>query len=242
MKKIVCIPVFNEAHRLNQLIDNLNKSSLKNDEILFINDGSKDKSKSMIIKSNYNLISFEKNYGVGHSLMKGIEYAINNKIEIFGVLSSNGKMLPSEINELFDPIIKENYDFINGSRFLNKQKKINTPKFRKFLIILISKIISFFVNYKITDFSCGYRCFKVNCIKKLNIGLKDKSLYRYKFETLLFSKVIINRNIKFKEVGITMNYPIDKKNYTKIRPIIDWYTILSPIFFNIIKNLIFRNK
>ena len=44
MKKIVCIPVFNEAHRLNQLIDNLNKSSLKNDEILFIHDGSKDKS------------------------------------------------------------------------------------------------------------------------------------------------------------------------------------------------------
>ena len=48
MKKIICIPVFNEIHRLNTLIDNLIKSRLDKKDIIFINDGSTDGSGKLI--------------------------------------------------------------------------------------------------------------------------------------------------------------------------------------------------
>lgn len=235
MKKIVCIPVFNEKHRLKILINNLLKSGLQKNNIIFVNDGSTDGSEKFIESQKFQIINYQKNIGIGHSIIRAIEYAIEQKAEVIAIMSSNGKMMPNELNKFFDKI--PNYDFINGSRYINKNIPISTPVFRRYSIYIISNIISMFTNKKITDFSCGYRCFKLSILKDLNIDLNNKKLFRYRFESELYSKVILSNKIKFLEIGINMNYPIDKKNYSKIRPFIDWIDILLPIFINIIKHI-----
>ena len=234
MKKIICIPVFNEKHRLKTLIDNLLKSGLSKKEIIFINDGSTDGSEKFIESHQFQIINYKQNIGIGHSIIRAIDHAIQQKADVIAIMSSNGKMMPDELKKFFNEIA--NYDFINGSRYLNKNIPISTPVFRRYSIYIISNIISFLTNKKITDFSCGYRCFKLSILKNLNINLANKKLYRYGFESELYSKVILSNKIKFREIGINMNYPINKRNYSKIRPFIDWFDILYPLFLNIIKN------
>ena len=56
-------------------------------------------------------------------------------------------------------------------------------------------------------------------------------------EYFSYGKIIKSKNIKFCEVGISMNYPT-KKDYSKIRPILDWYIILKYW----IKGLIDKNE
>ena len=240
MKKIICIPVFNEIHRLNTLIDNLFKSRLDKKDIIFINDGSTDGSGKLIESYKFKVINYKNNIGIGHSIIKAIKYALEKDLEVIAIMSSNGKMMPNELNKFFDEI--NNYDFINGSRYIDKKIPISTPLFRRYAIYLISIIISLLTKKKITDFSCGYRCFKLSILNDLKINLDNKKFYRYGFESELYSKVILSNKIKFKEIGINMNYPINKKNYSKIRPFIDWIDILFPIFYNIVKNIFKINE
>ena len=49
-------------------------------------------------------------------------------------------------------------------------------------------------------------------------------MFTYGYEYFSYGKILKNNKIKFKEVPVSMDYP-SKKNYTKIRPIIDWLII-----------------
>ena len=55
---------------------------------------------------------------------------------------------------------------------------------------------------------------------------KRKDLFTYGYEYFSYGKILKDKKIKFKEVPVSMNYP-SSKNYTKIRPIIDWAIIAN---------------
>ena len=133
-------------------------------------------------------------------------------------------MKPSEIKNFMDPIIKKNYDYVNGSRFLDGASRKNNPIYRIVLIKIFGLIINFFLKKKISDATCGFRAFKINIFKNFKKNFLDKKLYTYGYEYYSYAKILKNKNIKTTEVACSMDYP-SKKNYTKIKPIIDWYII-----------------
>jgi len=58
-------------------------------------------------------------------------------------------------------------------------------------------------------------------------GWKDVDLTKKgELEAKSAGKVLKNNYLKFKEVPVSMDYP-SKKNYSKIRPIIDWFIIAN---------------
>ena len=118
----------------------------------------------------------------------------------------------------------KDFDFVNGSRFLPNGMYSTNPIQRIILIKILSKIISIIYKKKITDATCGYRAFKVNIFKELIKFVDKKEFYTYKYEYYSIGKILINKNIKFTEIPVTMDYT--KKNYSKIKPIIDWWPII----------------
>ena len=85
----VIYPVYNEETRLNRVFTDINKFDLNNKyikkEYIFVNDGSTDKSLSLIkkkIKKNKKIkvISYKKNKGKGYALKQGVNNAKNNWI------------------------------------------------------------------------------------------------------------------------------------------------------------------
>ena len=92
------------------------------------------------------------------------------------------------------------------------------------MIRTLSIFISIMYFRKITDATCGFRAFKINIFKN-NLKVLDKEkFYTYGYEYYSLGKVLLNKKIKFTEVPITMKYT--KKNYSKIRPIIDWFPLI----------------
>ena len=59
-----------------------------------------------------------------------------------------------------------------------------------------------------------------------NKNFLKKNLFTYGYEYFSYGKVLKTNKIKFKEVPVSMDYP-SKKNYTKIRPIIDWFIMAN---------------
>ncbi len=239
MKTLCVIPVFNEYSKLNNLIDQIKKNDhIKyNLQYIFVNNGSTDESLSLIKKSGVKYINLKNNKGVGYALMMGFLYAKKYNFNNLVHLAGNGKMNPAQIDKFLELIIKKDYDFVSGSRFLDGSSKKNNPLIRLILINTFSILLSFIIRKKISDTTCGFRAFKINIFKNFKKNFFKKEFFTYGYEYFSYGKIIKSNKIKFLEIPVSMDYP-SKTNYSKIRPIVDWYIILKYW----IKGLIDKNE
>ncbi len=228
MKTLCVIPVFNEHNKLNKLIDQIkkNKFEIYNLQYLFINNGSTDNSLFLLKKSGIKYLDLKQNKGVGYALMMGFLYAKKYKFDFLVHLAGNGKMDPGQIDRFLDLIINKKYDFVSGSRFLKGSSKKNNPLVRLILIKSFSFLLNIVLKKKISDTTCGYRAFRISIFKNFKKNFFKKELYTYGYEYFSYGKVIQSKDVYFCEVAVSMDYPYDK-DYSKIRPLLDWYIILK---------------
>lgn len=228
MKTLCVIPVFNEYSKLNKLIDQIKKNDHKeyNLQYIFVNNGSTDESFSLIKESGIKYLNLKNNKGVGYALMIGFLYAKKYDFNCLVHLAGNGKMNPSQIDRFLELILSNEYDFVSGSRFLDGSSKKNNPLIRLILIKIFSVLLSLILRKKITDTTCGFRAFKINIFQNFKKNFFKKEFFTYGYEYFSYGKIISSNKIRFLEIPISMDYP-SRTNYSKIRPIIDWYIILK---------------
>jgi len=227
-KTIFCAPVFNQARELPIFLKEFQITKLPCDTILFVDDGSTDGSAEIVRQSGFPCITIERNKGIGHAFMRAIEWALERDYEIFGAIATNGKMLPSEMHRILDPILKGEVDYVTGSRFMPDGASPNLPIFRRAAIPMVNCFVWMLTATKLTDATCGYRAFRLELLRRAKFDWRATWLFRYSFEYYLYAKILLDREIKWTEVPITMRYPPKGQPCSKIKPIIGWYHILRP--------------
>ena len=156
----IIIPLYNEAQRAQntfKIIKNFIQKNKINIEIIFINDGSTDKSKSIIEeflskiknkKIKYKLISYKKNMGKGYAIIQGIKKSIYPWIL---TCDFDMSVLPSTfIDWLNRNYIDRKKCAYFGSRNL-KESKVKALWIRKFYGIFFNVIINILFNIKLKD-------------------------------------------------------------------------------------------
>lgn len=167
----VVIPLLNEEESLNELHDWIVKVMQSNDysyEIIFIDDGSTDKSWQIIeelSKNNPNVkgLKFQMNYGKSQALNAAFKVATGNVVITMDAdLQDN----PDEIPELFDLIIHENFDLISGWK-----KKRYDSKIRKNIPSkLFNAVARKTSGVQLHDFNCGLKAYKNELIKNIDVS------------------------------------------------------------------------
>ena len=190
MKSCFFIPVYRGGGGGGGVGEELCEKTLACDTILIVNNGSDDGSEKLVRESGFPFIDVPENKGVGYSNAIAIEWAIENGYDIFGSLAGNGKMLPGEMHRLIDPIINGEADYVTGSRFLPGGESPNLPLFRKLSIPMVNIFLMILTGKLLTDFSCGYRCFKLDIVRQAKFDLKESWLHTYAMEYYLYAKVI----------------------------------------------------
>jgi len=206
-------------------------------DILIVDDGSTDGSFSSIDKTQYIVIRNDINSGIGVSIRKACNYAQKQGYEIIAIIPGNNKNSISEVPELVNPIILNQADYVQGSRFLPGSRRDNTPIFRLIMVKLLAMVLSFITGKRITDCLEGFRAFRLSILNDADININQNWLNRYGLEIYLFFKVTYGKKYRYKEVPISKIYPKEKKSilnkkgeeYTKIKPVIDWWDILRLI-------------
>lgn len=227
MRSLCIIPVFNQEKELAGLLERCRRDACC-DEILLVDDGSTDRSREIIEKSGFPFLRIEDRRGIGHALILGTKYAILHGFDIVMHLAGNGKMQPSEMHRVLNPLLENRADYVWGSRFLHGGEFVNAPTFRKYAIPLVfNQLPWLFTGCRVTDATCGYRAYRVDLLEKICKGWDHPWLYKYEFEYFVLAKVLLS-TARWLEVPISMVYPKGRKDYSKITPFISWWSMLKP--------------
>lgn len=228
MKSVLFIPVFNQIEEFPWVLDQLRQTRLSYDTVLLVNNGSNDGSETVVRESGYEYIDLPKNRGVGHSVMQAIDWALERDYDVFGILASNGKMLPSEMHRVLQPILNGEADYVTGSRFVDGGDHPNLPLFRRVAIPLVNVAVYVLTGARLTDATCGYRSFHLDIIRRTQFDWHASWLDTYGLEYYLYAKVLLEPSIRSIEVPVTMRYPEKGKRYSKMKPFVGWYEMLKP--------------
>ncbi|MFX1504339.1 MAG: glycosyltransferase family 2 protein, partial [Promethearchaeota archaeon] len=133
-----------------------------------------------------------------------------------------------EILRLLRPIIKENYDFIQGSRFLKGGSYGKMPFYRILATRIHPLLFSIITRKRVTESTNGFRAMKLSIFKDSRINIWQDWLRKYELEPYLYYKVI-KLGYKIKEVPVSKIYPPKELGYTKMKPITGWWSIFKPL-------------
>lgn len=170
------IPLYNEEKRLNKTTDALNKlylpRGLKLNKVIFVNDGSKDKTLRLIqdfktnsqIARNIQILTYRDNRGKGHAIKKGM---LESNADYTLFFDADISTPLSELNS-FMPFIEKGIDVIVGTRKNGKSSVlIHQPKYREILGKGFTMITQIALNLNVSDFTCGFKAFSGKAIKKI---------------------------------------------------------------------------
>lgn len=165
----IVVPLFNEDESLPDLISWIDKVMLTNKfsyEVLFIDDGSTDKSWQVIqeLKVKFPCIrayKFRRNYGKSAALYIGFEEA---KGEVVITMDADLQDSPEEIPFLYKMIIEDGYDLVSGW----KQKRYD-PISKTIPSKLFNYIARVMSGIQLNDFNCGLKAYRLNVVKNIEL-------------------------------------------------------------------------
>lgn len=227
MKVLAVFPAYNEEGKIGRAVSKVPRNVV--DEVLVIDDCSSDKTRDDAQNYGAKVLNNDVRSGVGYCIRRAITYGLKNNFDVIVILAGNDKDNPQEIPRLLDKIIKENYDFVQGSRYLKGGCWGNMPLYRIIATKFIHPFVfSLLVGKYTTDTTNGFRAFRLTIFKDKRINIWQDWLNKYELEPYLYFKVI-KCGYKVCEVPVSKIYPT--KGTTKMRIFTDWWNILKPIFY-----------
>ena len=206
----IVIPLLNEEESLTELSQKidfvLSKRSFQY-ETIFIDDGSNDKSWSIIEKiaannSNVKGVKFLRNFGKSQALHAGFNACVGN---IVFTMDADLQDDPEEIPAIYDLIINQDFDLISGWK---KQRfdPVFTKNIPSKLFNACARITS---GINLNDFNCGLKAYKKKVVKTINVY---GDMHRYipilasnEGFTKIGEKIIKHRPRKYGQTKFGMN-------------------------------------
>ena len=205
----IVVPLLNEEDSLLELHAWIKQVMDKNKfsyEIIFIDDGSKDKSWEIIEELNKNFdevkgIKFQRNYGKSAALQKGFE-AVEGKVVI--TMDADLQDSPEEIPELYKMIFSEDYDIVSGWK-----KKRFDPLTKTIPTKIYNWAARQLTGIQLHDFNCGLKAYKYEVVKSIEI-YGDMHRYipplaKYAGFTKIGEKIVNHQSRKYGTTKFGMN-------------------------------------
>lgn len=165
----VVIPLYNESESLPELTQWIDRVMRENSfayELIFIDDGSRDSSWSVIeeLSEKYpavRAVRFRRNYGKSPALYVGFDAA---RGDVVITMDADLQDSPDEIPELYRMIKEEGYDLVSGWKKHRKDpigKRLPSKFFNA-----TARVVS---GIKLHDFNCGLKAYRGKVVKSIEV-------------------------------------------------------------------------
>jgi glycosyltransferase involved in cell wall biosynthesis len=162
----VVIPVLNEAESIPVLYDEINEVLMplgKPFEIVFVDDGSRDRTPSVLRSIHANdshtqVIQFRKNFGKSAALSAGFEAA---RGEIIVTMDGDLQDVPAEIPKLLQKL-DEDTDLVSGWKHPR-----NDPITKTLPSGVFNAVVRMLTGITIHDFNCGFKIYRAEVTREI---------------------------------------------------------------------------
>ncbi len=199
MKLSVIIPVYNEDNTILEVIKRVKEAKTGcAKEIIIVDDFSTDKTISILKKlkdKSIMVFHHKKNMGKGAAIRTGLKNSSGN---IILIQDADLEYSPEEYKRLLKPIIENKAKVVYGSRLVAIRKNLkNMYKLHYLGNLFLTLITNLLYGVRITDMETGYKVFKREVIKNINLRAN-----RFEFEPEVTAK-ILKKGYKIHEVPIS---------------------------------------
>ena len=166
----VIIPAYNEQDSIALVINDIPSIV---DEVIVISNNSTDNTEVNAKNAGATVLS-ENRKGYGYACLKGMQYVSlkNEKPDIIVFLDGDYSDYPEQLNELVEPILKNNIDFVIGARVKHLREHGSMTPQQIFGNWLATTLMKLFFGAKFTDLG-PFRAIKYD--KLLALQMEDKT-------------------------------------------------------------------
>ena len=166
-KIIVVMPAYNAAETLEKTIADLPKGLA--DEIILVDDVSKDKTVEIAKKLGLTIFTHKKNRGYGGNQKTCYQKALKKKAEIIIMLHPDYQYDSSLTNELIKPILEGRFQIMFGSRIRKRKEALEggMPWYKYFLNRFLTPIENIILGVNFSEHLSGFRAYKKEVLEKL---------------------------------------------------------------------------
>jgi dolichol-phosphate mannosyltransferase len=168
---LIFIPVYNEENSIRAIVQEI-RYATEDVDVLIIDDGSTDNTPRIIQQiEDINLIRHTRNEGYGKTLIDGFNYAVEKDYQYVITIDSDKQHQPGEINKFISTVKQYDSDIISGSRYMevSPEEIEKAPEDRIRINKRITDIINRMTGFQLTDSFCGFKCYRVDALRKLRL-------------------------------------------------------------------------
>ncbi len=213
VKVVAVMPAYNEESYIGTMVLKVKQYV---DEVIVIDDGSKDNTSQIARLAGATVVRHDKNQGYGAAIQSALVEARRRAPDVLVLLDSDTQHNPEEIPRLIKPV-REGFDLVIGSRELQKN---NIPRYRRIGQKVLSYSTHVLSREKVIDSESGFRCFSKKAIHVLE--LKENGM-AVSAETIAEA---VGKGLKVTEVPISIIYV---KDGSTLNPVAHGLQVLARI-------------
>jgi len=201
MKVIVVLPAYNAEKTLERTVASIPAGWT--DEIILVDDASKDKTVEVAKKLGLKIFLHKKNRGYGANQKTCYRQALKSGAEIAVMVHPDFQYDPSFIPQMIEPIARGEADAVFGSRMLVPQNALKggMPRWKFIANIFLTKLENFILGMNLSEYHSGFRAYAKKVLE-LPIELNSDG---FVFDTEIISQMKV-AGMKIKEIPISTRY------------------------------------
>jgi glycosyltransferase involved in cell wall biosynthesis len=226
----ILIPVLNEGVRIQSQLGKM-KPFNRNFDCIVIDGGSTDGSltENVLEESEVRIVAHSEK-GLGRQLRVGFSIALEDGYDGVIVIDGNDKDDVQAIPQ-FAEALRDGFDHVQGSRFIEGGAAVNTPWIRSLAIRWIhAPMIRRASGFPYTDTTNGFRAYSRHFLEDPRVQPFRDIFSDYELHYYLAIRAA-QLNFRIKELPVTRTYPLNQKTPTKISLVRGNLKLLRTLWF-----------
>ena len=193
---VVVLPAHNEADNVGAVLAQMPEKLDGHPVVaLVVDDASEDDTAEVARRAGALVARLPIRRGGGQAVRVGYELALKLDAAVVSSLDADGQHDPQELSLLVEPILRGEFDMVQGSRVLGRYEK--ESHVRHLGVLLLSRLVSLMTGTRVTDVSNGYRALRRETLRRL-------ILEQDQFWTSEIIIEALRQRARIKEVPITV--------------------------------------
>lgn len=207
-KIIIVIPAYNTERTLARTIQAIPRECV--DEIIVVNDGSRDATAKIGKDLGTTVVTHEKNRGYGAAQKTGYREALAHGADVMVMVHSDFQYDPTLVPEIIKPVVTGRADACFGSRMHNKKSaRAGGMVWWRFIAnIGLTLVEDSVFRLGLSEYHTGYRAYSRKALLRIPF---EKNSDNYVFDTEMFAQLSLGK-FPVGEIPIPTRYLADSQS------------------------------